>query len=91
MEDRAANKALEEQVEREACDLVEVEKGLQESTKILVEDFTKGLIDATMTVTGLQLVQDTREACARGDLQACGRLELIRGFLERIRPKEGAK
>ena len=90
MEDRAedyvANESLEE-VEEQRCNLSQVEKGLEESTKVLVEDFTKGHLDATMTMTGLQLVQDTREACSRGDPQACKRLELIRDFLERIRPK----
>jgi len=95
MEDRAedyvAKESLEGEVEEQQCDLSQVEKGLEESTQVLVEDFTKGHIDATMTMTGLQLVQDTREACARGDPQACKRLELIGGFLERIRPKEGAK
>ena len=90
MENRAANKTLHEQVESEQCDLLEVEKGLEDTTKILVEDFTKGRIDATMTMTGLQLVQGTREACARGDLGACGRLQLIRRFLERVR-KESAE
>lgn len=83
-----ALEAPEEQVEKEECNLVEVEKGLQESTSTLVEDFTKGLIDATLTLTGLQLVKDTREACARGDPQACKRLELIGDFLKRIRPKQ---
>ncbi len=82
------NKVPEEKIEREECNLVEVEKGLQGSTKTLVEDFTKGLIDTTMTVTGLQLVKDTREACARGDPKACKHLELVTAFLERIRPKE---
>ena len=90
MENQTANKTLQEQVEREECDLVEVEKGLEDTTKILVEDFTKGRIDATMTMTGLQLVRDTREACARGDLEACGRLQLIRRFLGRVR-KETAE
>ncbi len=90
MEDRAANKALEEQIEREECDLVQVEKGLEDTTKILFEDFSKRRIDATITMAGLQLVQDTREACARGDLGACERLELIKRFLERVR-KESAE
>jgi predicted methyltransferase MtxX (methanogen marker protein 4) len=84
------NKVPEEKMEREECDLVQVEKGLEDTTKILVEDFTKGRIDATMTMTGLQLVQDTREACARGDLEACGRLQLVKRFLERAR-KESAE
>jgi hypothetical protein len=95
MEDRAedyvAKESLEEEVEEQQCDLSQVEKGLEDTTKILFEDFSKRRIDATMTMTGLQLVQDTREACARGDPQACKRLELIGGFLERIRPKGGAK
>lgn len=86
-----SDKVPEEKIEREECDLAQVEKGLQESTKTLIEDFNKGLIDATMTITGLQLVQDTREACARGDLRACERLGLIKGFLERIRPGERTK
>jgi hypothetical protein len=91
MEDYVGNESLEEEVQKQECDLAQVEKGLEESTQVLVEDFTKGHIDATMTMTGLQLVRDTREACVRGDLEACKRLELIRGFLERIRPKESAK
>ena len=91
MEDQATNKAPEEKIEKEECNLGEVEKGLEDTTRILFDDFSTRRIDAVMTMTGLQLVQDAREACARGDLGACKRLELIKGFLERIRPKEGTK
>ena len=84
------NKIPEEEIEKEGCDLAQAEKGLQEQTKILFEDFSQRRIDATITMTGLQLVQDTREACTRGDLGACGRLQLIKRFLERVR-KESAE
>jgi hypothetical protein len=80
--DYVANESLKE-VEEQQCDLVQVEKGLKETTQVLVEDFNKGLIDATTTLTGLQLVQYTREACTQGDPQACEKLKLIKRFLER--------
>jgi len=82
------NKVPEEKIESEACDLVEVEKGLEDTTKILFEDFSQRRIDTIMTMTGLRLVQDAREACAQGDPKACKHLELVTAFLERIRPKE---
>jgi len=81
----------ENEVEEQQCDLVQVEKGLEDTTRVLFEDFSKRRIDVTMTVTGLQLVRDAREACAGGDPEACKRLELINRFLARIRPKESAK
>ena len=85
------SKVPEEKIEREECDLVQVEKGLEDTTKILFEDFSTRRIDAIMTMTGLRLVQDAREACARGDPKACKHLELVTAFLERIRPKEGTE
>jgi hypothetical protein len=87
MEDRAINKSPQEQVEREECDLVQVENELEKATQVLAKDFTKGRIGATMTEAGLQLVRDTQESCARGDPQACERLKLIKRFLEQIQPK----
>jgi len=92
MKDPANEKAAaaEERVKEQECDLVQVEEGLEESTQFLFEEFTEGRIDATMTMTGLQLVQDTRDACGRGDLDACRRLDLIKRFLERVGPKESA-
>ena len=38
-----------------------------------------------MTVSGLQLVQDAKRACRRGDKDACRRVQVIRRFLERAR------
>lgn len=86
--DYVAKEGLEEEVQKKKCDLVQVEKGLEESTQVLAEDFTKGRIGATMTTAGLQLVRDTREACARGDPEACERLELIRRFLKEVPRKD---
>ncbi len=85
------NTAPEEQVETLECDLVEVEKTLDDTTKILFEHFTKRRIDATITMAGLQLVEDTRKACAQGNSEACSRLNLVSRFIERITPEEGAK
>lgn len=87
-EDRAASQSTEEEVQKQECDLIEVEKSLDESTKILFQDFSERRIGATMTTTGLQLVQDAREACARGDPEACKRLELIRRFLKEVHRKD---
>jgi len=82
--ERHVSETADEKVTTQECSLEQVEKGLDESTKVLFQDFQAGRIDATMTVTGLQLVQDAREACARGDLGACKRLGLIKGFLEGV-------
>jgi len=90
MEETENDKTTEEQVGEQECDLAQVQEGLEESTKILCEEFTKGRIDTTMTMTGLQLVRDAREACAQGDPEACRRLALITGFLERVGRKESA-
>lgn len=93
MKDPANEKAAaaEERVKAQECDLVQVEEGLEESTQFLFEEFTEGRIDATMTTTGLQLVQDARQACAQGDPNACRRMELIERFIQGVGHKESAE
>lgn len=85
-----SNKVPEEKIEIEECDLVQVEKSLEQATQVIFEDFRERSIDATLAATGLQLIQDAGEACVRGDIQACRRLELIDRFLERARRQESA-
>jgi len=92
MEDRTkdyvANESLEEEVEEQECDLSQVEKSLEQATQVVFDDFKKRSIDATLAATGLQLIQDAREACAHGDIKACQRLALINRFLGRVRCQE---
>ena len=57
----------------------------------MFEEFTEGRIDATMTTTGLQLVQDARQACAQGDPNACRRMELIESFIQGVGHTESAE
>jgi len=68
MKDPANEKtaAAEERVKVQECDLIQVEEDLEESTQFLFEEFTEGRIDATMTTTGLQLVQDARQGMCSG-------------------------
>lgn len=93
MKDPTNEKAAvaEERVKAQECDLFQVEESLEESTQLLFEEFTEGHIDATMTMTGLQLVQDARQACAQGDPKACGRMELIERFIQGAGHKESAE
>ena len=79
------NEVLEREETAVECDLGQVEETLNKTTKVLFEGFSSRRVDPTLTVAGLQLVQDAREACNRGDKDACRRLELIQRFLERIR------
>lgn len=84
------NEAPEREESAVECDLDQVEETLNKTTKVLFESFTSRRVDPTLTVAGLQLVQDAREACNRGEKDACRRLQLIQRFLERIR-KEGTQ